>query len=87
MALVISVKMIKNIEPTVPANFFFIITACYDAGPRRPTVFAEISSVLTWIKEKIGDSNEETCKEGNCMTGDDLVEDARESFAKLTHQG
>jgi len=71
--------MIKNIEPTVPARTF-IIAAC-EIGIGWPTVFAEISSVLPWIKEKIGDSNERTCKEGNCMTGDDLVEDARESFS------
>ena len=41
-------------------------------------------SVLPWIKAVTGNCNEETCNEGNCMTWDDLGEDARESFTNIT---
>jgi len=51
---------------------------------KRPAVFAKVSAVLDWINEVTGGCNEQTCKEGNCMNWDNLVEDARESFQKIT---
>jgi len=47
---------------------------------KTPSVFAELTTVLDWIREIIGDSNEEACSKGNCMTWDDLNEDARQAF-------
>jgi len=59
--------------------------AAADCGdPYYPDVFAKVSAAVDWINEVTGGCNEKTCKEGNCMNWDNLVEDARESFLKLT---
>jgi len=47
---------------------------------KTPGMFAELTTVLDWIRGIIGDSNEEACSKGNCMTWDDLNEDARQAF-------
>ena len=43
-----------------------------------------MAKVLDWIKEVTGDCNEMTCRNGNCMNEDDLVQDARDSFMHVT---
>jgi len=53
-------------------------------GGIYPAVFAKVSAAVDWINEVTGGCNEQTCKEGNCMNFDNLVEDARESFLELT---
>ena len=49
-----------------------------------PGVFAELTTVLDWIKQITGDCNEKTCGEGNCMTWDKLHPDAKIYFTNLT---
>jgi len=49
-------------------------------------VYAELTTVLDWIRGIIGDSNEEACSKGNCMTWDDLNEDARLAFQVKMYQ-
>ena len=50
--------------------------------PRNPGVYAEVRTVLDWIKDVTGDCNEKTCGNGSCVTWNDLAEDARLSFTK-----
>ena len=51
-----------------------------NADCATPGVFAELATVLDWIKDKIGDCNEAACREGNCMNFNDLNEDALQAF-------
>merc|ERR1719381_169474 len=54
------------------------------AAPGQVGVYAKISAVVDWINKETGGCNEQTCKEGNCMNWEDLVEDARQSFKAVT---
>jgi len=52
-----------------------------------PGVFAKLTTVLDCIRGIIGDSNEEACSKGHCMTMGDLNEDARQAFQVYKNPG
>jgi len=49
-----------------------------------PGVYAELTYALDWIKNTIGNCNEETCQKGQCMTADTLDRRTMKSFRRIT---